>query len=131
MNHLNLRDRVTIQYYIEYEKVISLKQCAQLVRVNPSTIYHKLKNRSPHSISKQKRFIKKHRGYVNSPTFSLCVNCCNRRLYCSISIVFYDAYETDMKARKLRVDSRSKPKLILKGHPMIDCNKFVKFSIQG
>ncbi len=46
MKHLNLRDRVTLQYYIENEKFISLKQCAQLVQVNPSTIYRELKNRS-------------------------------------------------------------------------------------
>lgn len=112
MNHLNLRDRVTIQYYVENEKYISLKQCAQLVRVNPSTIYRELKNRSSHSISKQKQFLKQTPWMCEQlQRFPYVCNRCSRRPRCSRSIVFYDAYEADVKARKLRVESRSKPKL--------------------
>ena len=112
MNDLNLRDRVTLQYYIENEKLISIKQCAQLVQVNPSTIYRELKNRSLQQGSRQKQFMKQTPWACERlQRFPYVCNRCSRKLSCSKNIVLYDAYEADVQARKLRSSSRSKPKL--------------------
>ena len=112
MNHLNLRDRVTLQYYIENERFISLKQCAQLVQVNPSTIYRELKNRSIHKVSKRKQFMKETPWVCQQlQRFPYVCNRCSKKLTCSKTIVLYDAYEADMNAYKLKSTSRSKPQL--------------------
>lgn len=112
MNHLTLKERVIIQYAIESESHLSLRQLSLQINKDPSTLYREIKHRSVSQRSKME-LVQKSKAplCLKKKNFPYVCNSCLKHLTCSKTITLYDAYTADEQARETLKKSRSKPYL--------------------
>lgn len=122
--HLTLRDRVQLQYYIEFKQHISLSEAATLLVVNPSSIYREPKN---HRFPTQRRLPMfsnksncKNDHCPFTDRFPYICNPCERVNTCSKSRYKYDAYAAHEISRKKLKEARSNPSLTEKQIHLLD-----------
>lgn len=112
--HLTTRDRVILQYQIEFNPQASLHSLSIDLNVCESTIYREIK-RNAHSLGSKKA--KFHRG-TSLPcsklkSFPYVCNACHHHKRCSREIFIYDAYIADQTSQQLVKESRSYPRISL------------------
>lgn len=111
-NHLSLRNRVSIQAYIETQPTIRARTLAFKLNIHVSTLYRELKRYRLDKGSKSKKFMHS----VALPcaaleSFPFVCNGCDKKVTCTKNMFIYDAYTAHDQAQYKLRDLRREPAL--------------------
>lgn len=132
--HLTLRDRVKLQYYIEFANGSSLRGAADILGFNTSTVYREIMNhrimQPPKAISGNATYNPERNKCSFTTKFPYTCNNCDKYGRCVKYRYKYDAYSANEQSRKRLRDSRSKPSLSNKELKKLD-NKISDRVLRG